>query len=95
MGKPFRYRQTETHYYPQEAISLYLSLLMVIPQFNMAMITTKIIYISQLKSGGDKKLTIAANGAITTTGSKLTSSSDVILSSGGNMRFESAQNFCD
>ncbi|MCT8343782.1 DUF637 domain-containing protein [Photorhabdus kleinii] len=41
---------------------------------------------------GDKKLTIAANGAITTAGSKLTSGGDVILSSGGNMRFESVQN---
>ncbi|SCZ66290.1 MULTISPECIES: DUF637 domain-containing protein [Photorhabdus] len=41
---------------------------------------------------GDKKLTIAANGAITTAGSKLTSGGDVILSSGGNMRLESVQN---
>ncbi|MBS9422656.1 DUF637 domain-containing protein [Photorhabdus caribbeanensis] len=41
---------------------------------------------------GDKKLTIAANGAITTAGSKLTSGGDVILSSGGNMRFQSVQN---
>ncbi|MDB6375161.1 DUF637 domain-containing protein [Photorhabdus bodei] len=41
---------------------------------------------------GDKKLTIAANGAITTMGSKLTSGGDVILSSGGNIRFESVQN---
>ncbi|MQL50687.1 filamentous hemagglutinin N-terminal domain-containing protein [Photorhabdus khanii] len=41
---------------------------------------------------GDKKLTIAANGALTTAGAKLTSGGDVTLSSGGNMRFESVQN---
>ncbi|MCT8349701.1 DUF637 domain-containing protein, partial [Photorhabdus temperata] len=41
---------------------------------------------------GDKKLTIAANGTLTTAGTKLTSDGDVTLSSGGNMRFESVQN---
>ncbi|WP_162524140.1 DUF637 domain-containing protein [Photorhabdus khanii] len=41
---------------------------------------------------GDKKLTMAANGALTTVGAKLTSDGDVTLSSGGNMRFESVQN---
>ncbi|WP_434523946.1 DUF637 domain-containing protein [Photorhabdus asymbiotica] len=41
---------------------------------------------------GDKKLTMAANGDITTAGSQLTSGGDITLSSGGNMRFESVQN---
>ncbi|MGV8000904.1 DUF637 domain-containing protein [Photorhabdus temperata subsp. temperata] len=41
---------------------------------------------------GDKKLTMAANGTLTTAGAKLTSDGDVTLSSGGNMRFESVQN---
>ncbi|WP_350307948.1 hypothetical protein, partial [Photorhabdus viridis] len=41
---------------------------------------------------GDKKLTMAANGILTTVGAQLTSDGDVILSSGGNMRFESVQN---
>ncbi|WP_445375637.1 DUF637 domain-containing protein [Photorhabdus tasmaniensis] len=41
---------------------------------------------------GDKKLTMAANGAITTAGTQLTSDGDVTLSSGGNLRFESVQN---
>uniref|UniRef100_UPI0036DADF1A DUF637 domain-containing protein n=1 Tax=Photorhabdus sp. RM322S TaxID=3342825 RepID=UPI0036DADF1A len=41
---------------------------------------------------GDKKLTIAANGTLTTAGAQLTSDGDVTLSSGGNMRFESVQN---
>ncbi|NHB94219.1 filamentous hemagglutinin N-terminal domain-containing protein, partial [Photorhabdus cinerea] len=41
---------------------------------------------------GDKKLTMAANGDITTAGSQLTSEGDIMFSSGGNMRFESVQN---
>ncbi|WP_205634294.1 hemagglutinin repeat-containing protein, partial [Photorhabdus australis] len=41
---------------------------------------------------GDKKLTMAANGDITTAGSQLTSEGDILFSSGGNMRFESVQN---
>ncbi|WP_350305521.1 DUF637 domain-containing protein, partial [Photorhabdus viridis] len=41
---------------------------------------------------GDKKLTMAANGILTTVGAQLTSDGDVTLSSGGNMRFESVQN---
>ncbi|TDB40588.1 hemagglutinin repeat-containing protein, partial [Photorhabdus khanii] len=40
---------------------------------------------------GNKKLTIAANGTLTTAGAKLTSGGDVTLSSGGNMCFESVQ----
>ncbi len=46
--------------------------------------------IAQIRS--DKKLTIAANGTLTTVGAQLTSDGDVTLSSGGNMRFEPVQN---
>uniref|UniRef100_UPI0033078501 hemagglutinin repeat-containing protein n=1 Tax=Photorhabdus viridis TaxID=3163327 RepID=UPI0033078501 len=46
--------------------------------------------IAQIRS--DKKLTIAANGTLTTVGAQLTSDGDVTLSSGGNMHFEPVQN---
>ncbi|WP_228901641.1 DUF637 domain-containing protein, partial [Photorhabdus bodei] len=41
---------------------------------------------------GTKKLTMAANGAITTVGSKLLSDGDITITSGGDIRFESARN---
>ncbi|WP_250151004.1 DUF637 domain-containing protein [Photorhabdus akhurstii] len=41
---------------------------------------------------GTKKLTVAANGAITIVGSKLLSDGDITITSGGDIRFESARN---
>ncbi|WP_445375075.1 DUF637 domain-containing protein [Photorhabdus tasmaniensis] len=44
------------------------------------------------KVSGDKRLTLAAGGALTTQGASLNSGGDITLTSGGNMRFESVQN---